>query len=154
MSHYLRGGPRIIDATSYYLQARAIAHGHLAFCRVTAQLLREPLSAAQRAALLSVIFPPGYATVLAAGFLARAPMLVGPVLAALIVLDYARAGARSQRTPRRRSRSGGAFSAVRRAALPHRRYHAAWAMCAVLAKGAHGAPCQALGRAERLHSAG
>ena len=28
VSYYLRGGPRIIDATSYYLQARAIAHGY------------------------------------------------------------------------------------------------------------------------------
>ena len=87
VSYYLRGGPRIIDATSYYLQARAIAHGYFAF-PVEAPLGsfggRFLLPSAPHS--LSVIFPPGYATVLAAGFLLRAPMLVGPVLAALIVL--------------------------------------------------------------------
>src|SRR5690242_3331732 len=31
ISLYLRGGPRIIDATTYYLQARALAGGHVAF---------------------------------------------------------------------------------------------------------------------------
>lgn len=87
VSYYLRGGPRIIDATSYYLQARAIAHGYFAFP------VAEPLGSfggrfllPSTAHSLSVIFPPGYATVLAAGFLLHAPMFVGPVLAALIVL--------------------------------------------------------------------
>lgn len=87
VSYYLRGGPRIIDATSYYLQARAIAHGYFAFP------VESPLGSFGGRFLLpgaphslSVIFPPGYATVLAAGFLLRAPMLVGPVLAGLIVL--------------------------------------------------------------------
>ena len=28
LAYYLRGGPRIIDATSYWLQARALAEGH------------------------------------------------------------------------------------------------------------------------------
>src|SRR5579863_10524388 len=28
-AHYLRGGPRIIDATTYSLQARALAQGHV-----------------------------------------------------------------------------------------------------------------------------
>lgn len=86
VSYYLRGGPRIIDATSYYLQARGIAHGYFAFP------VESPLASFGGRFLLpgaphslSVIFPPGYATVLAAGFLLRAPMLVGPVLAALIV---------------------------------------------------------------------
>jgi len=87
VSYYLRGGPRIIDATSYYLQARAIAHGYFAFPVATPigsfggrfLLPSTPHS-------LSVIFPPGYATVLAAGFLVHAPMLIGPVLAALLVL--------------------------------------------------------------------
>jgi len=87
VSYYLRGGPRIIDATSYYLQARAIAHGYFAF-PVTAPLGsfggRFLLPSAPHS--LAVIFPPGYATVLAAGFLLHAPMLVGPVIAALLVL--------------------------------------------------------------------
>ncbi|HEY0465080.1 MAG TPA: hypothetical protein VGC79_12760, partial [Polyangiaceae bacterium] len=84
--YYLRGGPRIIDATSYYLQARAIAHGYFAFP------VASPLGSFGGRFLLpgaphslSVIFPPGYATLLAAGFLLHAPMLVGPLIAASIV---------------------------------------------------------------------
>ena len=87
VSYYLRGGPRIIDATSYYLQARAMAHGYFAFPVAT------PLGSfggrfllPNAAQSLSVIFPPGYAFLLAGGFLLHAPLLVGPVLAALIVL--------------------------------------------------------------------
>ncbi|MEI9941224.1 MAG: hypothetical protein WDO69_28735 [Pseudomonadota bacterium] len=87
IGYYLRGGPRIIDATSYYLQARAMAHGYFAFP------IASPFGSFGGRFLLpsaphslSVIFPPGYAAVLAAGFLLHAPMLVGPVLAALIVL--------------------------------------------------------------------
>ncbi|HEX4512598.1 MAG TPA: hypothetical protein VH054_03655, partial [Polyangiaceae bacterium] len=30
-AHYLRGGARIIDATTYVLQAKALAHGHFAW---------------------------------------------------------------------------------------------------------------------------
>ena len=84
--YYLRGGPRIIDATSYYLQARAMAHGYFAFP------VPEPLGSfngrfllgAPRA--LSVIFPPGYAAWLSLGFLVHAPLAMGPLLAGLIVL--------------------------------------------------------------------
>ena len=87
VAYYLRGGPRIIDATSYYLQARAMARGYFAFPVASPfgsfggrfLLPRAPHS-------LAVIFPPGYAAVLALGFLLNAPMLVGPVLGALIVL--------------------------------------------------------------------
>ena len=31
VAHYLRGGPRIIDATSYFLQGRAMSHGYLSW---------------------------------------------------------------------------------------------------------------------------
>jgi hypothetical protein len=93
VAFYLRGGPRIIDATSYYLEARAFSEG----------LVRIPLapfpSAAFRGRFLlgaedgsavSVIFPPGYPAVLALGFLAGAPMAVGPLLAAgLVVASFA-----------------------------------------------------------------
>ena len=100
VSYYLRGGPRIIDATSYYLEARAMAHGYFAFP------VASPLGSFGGRFLLpgasptlAVIFPPGYAAVLAAGFLVHAPMLVGPVLAALIVLvTYALARELSGRT--------------------------------------------------------
>jgi hypothetical protein len=87
IAFYLRYGPRIVDATSYYLQARAMAAGHFAFPVPT------PLGSfngrfllANGSQSLSVIFPPGYAAVLCFGFLAHAPLLVGPTLAALIVL--------------------------------------------------------------------
>ncbi|MES1175715.1 MAG: hypothetical protein ABUL62_15445 [Myxococcales bacterium] len=87
VAFYLRYGPRIVDATSYYLQARAIAAGHFAFP------VPEPLGSfngrfllANDSGSLSVIFPPGYAAVLALGFLAHAPLLVGPVIGALLVL--------------------------------------------------------------------
>ncbi|MET0792005.1 MAG: hypothetical protein ABW061_10835, partial [Polyangiaceae bacterium] len=87
IAFYLRYGPRIVDATSYYLQARAMAAGRFAFP------VPGPLGSfngrfllANDAGSLSVIFPPGYAAVLAVGFLLHAPLLVGPVLAALLVL--------------------------------------------------------------------
>ncbi len=85
VAHFLRGGPRIIDATSYWLEARALAGGQLAFP------VPEPTAAFRgRFSLLgpeglSVIFPPGYPLVLALGFILGAPLLVGPVLAGLLV---------------------------------------------------------------------
>jgi hypothetical protein len=83
VAFYLRGGPRVIDATSYFLEARGIAHGSLAWAvpspsasfRGRFLLFHEP-------AYLSVIFPPGYPLLLAVGFLVGAPMVVGPLLAA------------------------------------------------------------------------
>jgi hypothetical protein len=104
---YLRGGSRIIDATSYWLEARALAHGLLSF----------PLHAPETSVLgrflvrsehpdgphAAVIFPPGYPAVLALGFLARAPLAVGPVLAAglvIVTLDLAGHVARSLDLPR------------------------------------------------------
>jgi hypothetical protein len=85
---YLRGGPRIIDATSYYLEARALAKGLLSFPLMAPEpsvlgrfLVRHDEAGGARAA---VIFPPGYPAVLALGFLAGAPLAVGPVIAAAI----------------------------------------------------------------------
>jgi hypothetical protein len=81
--HYLRGGPRIIDATSYFLQARALAEGLFAFEVPVPSgsfrgrfLVQHPETGA-----LSVIFPPGYPAVLALGFLAGSPTMIGPVIA-------------------------------------------------------------------------
>jgi len=87
VAFYLRGGPRIIDATSYFLQGRALAHGKLAWTitdptasfRGRFLLFREPDH-------LGGIFPPGYPLVLALGFLIGAPMVIGPALAAGIVI--------------------------------------------------------------------
>ncbi|HEY5372440.1 MAG TPA: hypothetical protein VIK01_02085, partial [Polyangiaceae bacterium] len=85
--YYLRSGPRIIDATSYYLQARAMAHGHFAFPVPTPSgSFRGRFLLENAPHSLSVIFPPGYAAVLAAGFLLHAPLAIGPVMAGLLVI--------------------------------------------------------------------
>lgn len=83
---YLRGGPRIIDATSYFLEARAFAEGHLAF------RLDEPVASTLGRFLVrtddadgthaAVIFPPGYPALLALGFVLGHPLAIGPLLAA------------------------------------------------------------------------
>jgi hypothetical protein len=92
---YLRGGPRIIDATSYWLEARALAEGHLAWpleepvASVLGRfLVRSDAATAGSAATtrLAVIFPPGYPAVLALGFLAGTPLATGPLLAAALTL--------------------------------------------------------------------
>jgi hypothetical protein len=99
---YLHGGPRIIDATSYWLEARGFASGLVTW------LVDEPTAAVRGRFLLhqttpdglriGVIFPPGYPALLAAGFLARAPMLVGPLLAGVLtVLSCLLARALTQR---------------------------------------------------------
>jgi hypothetical protein len=90
VAFYLRGGSRIIDATSYFLEGRALSHGKLAWSlpgpsasfRGRFLLFHDPNS-------LAVIFPPGYPLLLAAGFLVGAPMVIGPFLAgALVVATY------------------------------------------------------------------
>ncbi len=85
---YLLGGPRIIDATAYWLEARGFASGLVTW------IVDEPTAAVRGRFLLhqvtpegvriGVIFPPGYPALLALGFLARAPMLVGPLLAGVL----------------------------------------------------------------------
>jgi hypothetical protein len=85
--HYLRGGPRIIDATAYWLEARVFSTGAFAFD------VPEPSGSFRGRFLLTtpdhrlgVIFPPGYPLLLAAGFLAGAPLAVGPLVAGLLVV--------------------------------------------------------------------
>ncbi len=90
VAYYLRGGPRIIDATSYWLQARAMSEGMLAWP------IGEPEQAVLGRFLLRTtvdgqagvagIFPPGYPAVLALGFTLGAPLVVGPVIAAGLVV--------------------------------------------------------------------
>jgi hypothetical protein len=87
VAYYLRGGPRIIDATSYLLEARSIAAGGFSFD------LEQPSAAFRGRFLLptpdgralGVIFPPGYPLVLALGVWLGAPMLIGPLVGALLV---------------------------------------------------------------------
>lgn len=87
IAHYLRGGPRIIDATSYWLEARALSKGWLAFPvpEPTAAFRGRFLVPAPSGALAG-IFPPGYPAFLALGFLMRAPLAMGPLLALLLTL--------------------------------------------------------------------
>lgn len=89
----LRGGPRIVDATTYLLEARAMARGLLAWApsEPTASvagrfLVHDALGEGTRVA---GIFPPGWPAVLAPFVLAGAPMLSGPVLAALVTVATA-----------------------------------------------------------------
>lgn len=82
---YLGGAPRIIDATTYFLQGRALSHGFLSWPL-------PDVSASFRGRFLLVgdgtlggLFPPGYPLLLALGFLVGAPMVVGPALAFALV---------------------------------------------------------------------
>ena len=101
---YLRGGPRIIDASSYFLEARALSEGLFSFPLPSPEssilgrfLVYSEHPEGPRAA---VLFPPGYPAVLALGFLARAPLAVGPVLAAAIALTTFDLGAQLARSLR------------------------------------------------------
>jgi len=90
LHHYLRGGPRIVDATSYWLQAKALAEGHVTWpiFEPTASVRGRFLltSGTLDAPRVGVIFPPGYPLALAIGFLVHAPLWVGPLTAALVVV--------------------------------------------------------------------
>jgi hypothetical protein len=86
VAYYLRGGPRIVDAAYYALQAKTFAHGSFTFAvpEPTASfhgrfLLQTPDDA------LGVLFPPGYAAALAAAFWIGAPLAFGPAIAAALV---------------------------------------------------------------------
>ncbi|HEX6272140.1 MAG TPA: hypothetical protein VFZ53_03845 [Polyangiaceae bacterium] len=85
--HYLGGGPRIIDATAYFLEGRALSMGRFVFD------VPDPSGSFRGRFLLpapggglGVIFPPGYPLALAGGFLVGAPLAVGPLLAAALVI--------------------------------------------------------------------
>jgi hypothetical protein len=84
--HYLRGGPRIVDAAYYFLEGRALSNGFLAFP------VPEPLASfngrflvANAEGRLGVLFPPGYPAALAIAFRLGAPLALGPVVAALLI---------------------------------------------------------------------
>jgi hypothetical protein len=86
VGHFLRGGPRIIDATSYYLEARALAEGKLAFPVPSPSAAFRGRFLLYGPSGLAVIFPPGYPLALALGFLFGLPLAVGPLLAGLLVV--------------------------------------------------------------------
>jgi hypothetical protein len=84
---YLHGGPRALDAPTYWLQGRALSHGALSWT------VPSPVASYRARGLLAAfpdrvsgIFPPGYPLLLAAGFLVGAPMLIGPLLSGGIVV--------------------------------------------------------------------
>jgi hypothetical protein len=88
IAFYLRGGPRAPEAATYWLQGRAMSHGMLAWAAP------DPTASFRTTHLLSVvpdrlsgILPPGFSLLLAAGFLVGAPMLVGPLVAAALVVS-------------------------------------------------------------------
>jgi hypothetical protein len=125
---YLRGGPRIIDATSYFLEARAMAHGLFAW-KVpepeTSVLGRFLVRSANGE--VAVIFPPGYPAFLALGFLARAPLAMGPILAACLVVATAALASQIVHTERdeARRRDVIVLAAVASAVCGALRYHTA-----------------------------
>jgi hypothetical protein len=87
IAFYLRGGPRDAFAPAYWLQGRALSHADLSWAAA------EPSASFRAGRLLFTppdhvagVFPPGYPLLLAAGFLVGAPMLVGPLLAAGLVI--------------------------------------------------------------------
>ena len=86
IAYFLRGGPRAFDATSYFLEGRALSHGVLTWA------VQDPSASFRGRSLLfdagtghiGCILPPGYPLLLSAGFMVGAPMVVGPLLAAAI----------------------------------------------------------------------
>jgi hypothetical protein len=87
IAFYLRGGPRIIDATSYFLEARAIASGNPAFeTPLPSGSFRGRFLLPAPDQRLAVIFPPGYPALLALGVVVGVPLAVGPLLAIAIVI--------------------------------------------------------------------
>ncbi len=88
VAFYLRGGPRIIDAAAYFLEARTFGsgsfweHANVPEASIMGRfLLTESTGPTTR---FAPIFPPGYPAVLALGFVLHHPMAVGPLLAALL----------------------------------------------------------------------
>jgi hypothetical protein len=86
IAEYLRGGPRIIDATTYFLQGRALSEGSFTWPVLEPSASFRGRFLLYRDGAMGGIFPPGYPLLLAFGFALGAPMVVGPALAALIVV--------------------------------------------------------------------
>lgn len=82
--YYLRGAPRVIDATSYLLAAKAIASG--TFCFETglpsAAVRGRFLIGEHASECVGVLFPPGYPLALAGAAVLNVPLLFGPLTAA------------------------------------------------------------------------
>ncbi len=87
IAFYLHAAPRIIDATSYFLEGRVLSHGHFAWSVPSPSAsFRGRFLLGRDPGKLAVIFPPGFPLLLAAGFRVGAPLVVGPLLAGLLVV--------------------------------------------------------------------
>ncbi len=88
VAHYLRGGPRIVDASMYMLEARSLAQGHFSFPALwpSASVRGRFLLYDEEHGALAGLFPPGYPLLLSLGVRLGAPLAVGPILAALLVV--------------------------------------------------------------------
>lgn len=91
-NYYLGGAPRIIDATAYLLEARTFSQGSFSFevPSPTASFRgRFLIHTATDPNRLAAIFPPGYPALLSLGVALRSPFVIGPLLAAgLVVSTY------------------------------------------------------------------
>ncbi len=90
VAFYLRGAPRIIDATSYFLEGRVLSHGHLSWpVPSPSASFRGRFLLYRDGGGMAVIFPPGFPLLLAGGFVLGAPLVVGPALGfALVIATY------------------------------------------------------------------
>lgn len=86
ISTYLRGGPRIIDASTYFLEGRALSHGDMAWTPLSPSASFRGRFLIYEDGHLGGIFPPGYPLLLVFGFWIGAPMIIGPLLAGAIVV--------------------------------------------------------------------
>lgn len=87
----LGSGPRIIDATAYWLQARVFASGHVAFATAgPASSFRGRFLLETVPGSFALIFPPGYPALLAPFQALGAPWLLGPLLSLGLCLLTAR----------------------------------------------------------------
>ncbi len=92
---YLRGGPRIVDATAYWLQSRLFAAGRVALQTVgPASSYRGRFLLETTPGSFAVIFPPGYPSVLALFQVLGSPWLLGPMLAAILAVLTAQLAAK------------------------------------------------------------
>jgi hypothetical protein len=135
VAHYLRGGPRIIDATHYFLQARALAEGHVAWDVPMPSASFRGRFLVSDGSHVAGIFPPGWPLLLSLGFRIGAPLVVGPLLALGLVFvtrSLALAVGEAAGLPRRDAERAARVAAVLSFACAALRYHTADTM-------AHGA---------------
>ena len=125
-AHFLRGGPRIIDATTYWLQAKALAHGHLAWTPPFPSASFRGRFLLFHEGKLAGIFPPGWPLVLAFGFALGSPMIVGVALSAgLVIATYALAFELAPTAPPDARERTARLAALLSAACAALRYHTA-----------------------------